>query len=240
MWKEATRLALFEWKIEWFKRIFLQCLLTYGLLMFSFGMMDGVLEGGGIGLDYFYLAMFGLIYGWLVPRSFQYQKISAETYASPIFFMLHKLPIANNVLVRSRFIIFYLNAIPVLILLFIGFTFIPEFQQVLSTSGVRAFTAIWMSYGLSVGALFPASDLGDRHVTNTKLVAITIGLIITITLAILPSYIFYDDGVMNLSIDLANRWPLISIVIATFIAIISNKLWINYAMSKMKQVDFDI
>ncbi|MDQ0158241.1 hypothetical protein [Alkalibacillus salilacus] len=240
MWKEATRLALFEWKIEWFKRLFLQCLLTYGLLMFSFGMMEGVLDGGGIGLDYFYLAMFGLIYGWLVPRSFQYQKISAETYASPIFFMLHKLPIANHVLVRSRFIIFYLNAIPVLTLLFIGFTFIPELQQVLSTNGFVAFAAIWMSFGLSVGALFPASDLGDRGITNMKLVAITIGLIIAITLAILPSYIFYDDGIMNLSIEIANRWPFISIAIAVFTAIIANKLWINYAMSKMKQVDFDI
>ncbi|WP_054752772.1 hypothetical protein [Piscibacillus salipiscarius] len=115
MWKEAINLALFEWKIDWFNRILHQILLLAALLVFSYATYESIIDDGGWGLDVIYFAFFVWGFGWLTPKDFQYQKVSSHTYASPVFFMLHKLPIQNSTLIKSRFIIFYINALPILV-----------------------------------------------------------------------------------------------------------------------------
>ncbi|MGP4071170.1 hypothetical protein ACTWQB_01285 [Piscibacillus sp. B03] len=240
MWKEAVKLALFEWKVEWFKRVFNQFMMLVALLVLTYATIGSVLADGGLGLDYIYFSVFAFGYAWLVPKEFQYQKVSSQTYASPVFFMLHKLPIQHNTLIKSRFILFYLNAIPVLLLFFIGFYFSPEISDTFTTQGYIAFSLLWFSIGLSFGSIYPASDVGDRNVTNTKLVWITIGLITGITLLITPTYIFYNHGLVVLTIDLANQWPLWVSVISLLIIPIANSYWVYNAKNRLKKEDFEL
>ncbi|WP_279401453.1 hypothetical protein [Piscibacillus salipiscarius] len=51
---------------------------------------------------------------------------------------------------------------------------------------------------------------------------------------------FYDDGLINLTIDIANQWPLVVSIISVLIIPVSNWAWIRYANSKLKLEDFEL
>lgn len=240
MWSEAFKLALFEWKIMWIKRIFIQLLTLLVLILFISSLIGSQIEDGGIGIDIFLITFLAFGYAWSIPKDFQYQKISEQTYASPVFFMLHQLPIKNEVLIRSRFAIFYINLIPMSVIIFTLLYFIPDFNGIFTFESYIAFALFWSSIGFSCSAIYPASDVGDRNVSTVRLIWITIFFIGALLLITIPTYIFYDNGLINLSVEIANLHPLALSIFSLILIPVSNWIWIKYAENKLLKEDFDI
>src|SRR5690625_3461584 len=118
-WKKATSLARFELSIS---AVHFLLVFIVSIIMASFigTTLEGYLENVGTIFDIFFIILFSVSPSLFKPTATQYQKVSGDLWASHIFIMQKQLPIQENVLIKSRFIIHftYSFSIFLLILLF--------------------------------------------------------------------------------------------------------------------------
>ncbi|WP_017185054.1 hypothetical protein [Alkalibacillus haloalkaliphilus] len=236
-WKEGFWLATFELKVDLWKRIANQILLVCLFSFIVISMFDGYIENNVMGFDIVFLLLFFYSASWALPKAFQYQKISQNTYASPYFTLLNSIPIQRGSVIRSRFIVSFINTVPIqIVILLLLYYFSPEIQNMLTATEYIAFSIIWLGIGLSFGSLLPASDVGD-HVTKLGFIMISItfvffGMLILFLFNVLVS------GVVYSTITLATKWPLYSVIFTIIITIVSLKSWIKYAENKVDRMDY--
>ncbi|TFB14598.1 hypothetical protein E3U55_13285 [Filobacillus milosensis] len=237
-WKTAKDLAFFEIKNSWLHRLLLLSLSGGIMLIITLGAFQHYFENSTMGIDIFFILIIFYSYAWAVPKPFQYQKISDENYASPVFIFLHQLAIKNEVLIKSRFIIFFTMILPYLII-FISLLYIsPQLRGILDVTSFISFVILWVSVGLAFGAVFPASDLGDVNVTTEKLLLYIFLLIIGVGVVFAFAYALYGNGIIHFTTYLAAQWPLLTAIGSILTAIVSVLFWWKHALKKIQVIDF--
>lgn len=236
-WKQAYWLAKFEWKasIKGFILLFLFFAVVALFFLVSF---SAYLDNDFVGFDVLFIILFALAPAWLRLKEFQIQKISGELWASPSLIMLAQLPVSNNVLTKSRFIVYFAFSFPYqLLMLIVLYAVNPEFQVMMSPISHIAFAIIWLSVGIYVGFIMPASDVGDK--VSTKIMTVfSIALIAGgIGIATLFHFIF-DYGIVYWTIILAQNWPLLSSIVSIFLAFLGFHYWQRYMKKTMDKRDY--
>lgn len=236
-WKKAFSLASFELKASW-KSIF-TFILSLVIITTLFASMFSEL---GQKLKFFhdllFLIIFTMLPSWIRTKEFQFQKIGEETWGTPYFIFLHQMAIPKEILLKSRFINYFILAIPLHVLLFVLLFIFSEARNVFSFGEYIVFSVIWICFGIYAGALFPASDTGD-NISNFKLTIYTILLILGIGgLFFFVYFIFGGHGIVYWSMEAAKQWPLIASILSILLAIAGVKYWLHYAARNMQYIDY--
>jgi len=236
-WKQAFWLMKFELKKS-FSAIVLLMLMTIFSIYFFKMFFEFYRDTGIIIYELFFLIVFGIAAIWAKPKEFQYQKINDRTWGHPYFMTLSQLPINRDILVHSRFLIYYLYSIPfhVLVLLF-GYLFTPALQEMINIPSYMVFSLIWLSYGITIGSVFPAVDAGD-YITMLRSVLTTIPLFFGIVVALILIQRWTGDGIVTWTIIAANEWPILSTLVSLLVAGGSTMYWRRNMKNRIRKVDY--
>lgn len=237
-WKEALWLARIELSASILNFLLL---FVFILFMVSFIVLQisEYLEGGFISFDLFYLLIFTVGPLWAKPKSFQLQKINDGRYASPAVGMLQQLPIEKEIIIKSRFIISFVYTIPVqLTVLLLLYVFSIPIQNMMSLGMYVAFMIVWISFGVYVGGMFPASDVGDKKRSTFYIWGSFIATMIVVIGILMGIQVTFGQGIVSFSIALAQKWPILSTCISIFLAIIGFHYWQFSMNKKMNEVDY--
>jgi len=233
-WKEAFWLAKFELKASMKNFLILMLIFIVSYLLIR-SAIPGYLEEASMGLDFFFAFTFsGFLSQLARPKDYQIQKFRSIRYASPFLTALNKLAIKKEVIVKYRFLTYFL-----LLILFNGLMLIglyPEFKQVMSLNAYIAFAIIWFCFGIYIGCVTPAFEVGSNLGWN-----IFYALIIGPVLFILYIFIFYkwfSDGFVTWTIYIANEYSIISIIISLTLSVIGWNVWMKIMLKKMNQTDY--
>src|SRR5690625_344030 len=233
-WQEAFWLAKTEWKasIKNFL-IFLVVFVISFLLIKS--TIPGYLEEASMGLDFFYTLTFsGFLSQLARPKDFQLQKYRSIRYAAPFLTALNQLPIQKGVIIKYRFLTYLF-----LLIMFNGLLLLllyPAFQQEMTLSSYLSFSLIWFCFGIYIGCVTPAFEAGSNVGWN-----IFYGLIIGPCLFFVYIFVFYkwyNDGLVSWTIEIANKYPILSITISLILSIIGWKFWMNIMLQKINRTDY--
>ncbi|GAA0465302.1 hypothetical protein [Alkalibacillus silvisoli] len=236
-WKEGLWLAQLELKVTTFKRIYSQLIMIVLFSLFLATTVDGYLENNAVLFDIFFILIFVYLGPWTVPKDFQYQKITHNRFGSPYFTLLNQLPINSGSVIKSRFIISFVNTIPSQSIILIAFYyFSPIISETLSPFEYLAFSILWIGVGLTLGSIFPASDVGD-YAGKFKVSFYGVALVIGFGL-VLFLFSTFSNGIVHATIIAVQEWPLISIILSIIIAITSIIAWMKSAMNKMNKMDY--
>ncbi len=190
--------------------------------------------------DFFFILVFGFCAVWARPKELQLQKISEGLWASPFVVMLNQLPIPKNVLINSRFIVFYIFSIPfnLFILTFI-YIFSMELRESIPAISYLIFSVIWICFGIAFGSMFPASDVGDKMPKNKwKWVAIGVLFYGGLIGSVIAVNMYSGQGIVGWSIHAAKEFPVVSILLSLMIAILSVIYYMRYMYKKIAQIDY--
>lgn len=236
-WKEALWIAKFELKESKLSFLFLLLFfpfITLGLIT----MFESYLDINFVGIDFFFILSFTFFAIWTKPKYFQVQQLSDELVASPAMLMLQQLPVRKDIIVKSRFIIYFVYSVPPQILLLIAlYFFTPSLHGMMGISSYLSFAIIWLSFGVYVGGIVPASDAGDKASRLKGAVygvLMLIGLIAFFTLFIL----FSKHGIVHWTVIFAQKWPLLSSSLSIIIAFIGLNYWQKYMRKMMEKLDY--
>src|SRR5690625_652314 len=201
-WKEAYWLAKFELKES--KLSFLFLLLFYLLIILGLiSNFESYLDANFVGLDFFFVLLFTYAGIWTKPKHFQVQQMNDELVASPTILMLQQLPITKDLIVKSKFIIYFVYSVPPQILLLISlYIFTPSLHGMIEISSYLVFAIIWLSFGAYIGGVIPASDAGDKA---SKLKVAVYGVLLLIALIVFFTIfrLFSDHCIVHWTIFLA-------------------------------------
>ncbi|MFK4996671.1 hypothetical protein ACI2OX_01450 [Bacillus sp. N9] len=125
-WKQALWLVKFECKA--YKKSMFSILLIYvaSLLVLVYSLESDIEPLD----DLFFVSIFWFMFYFTRPKEMQLQKMSGEFWGVPYFVVLKQLPIPKDVLIKSRFLQYYITSVPahlfILILLFISSTMLRD------------------------------------------------------------------------------------------------------------------
>ncbi|MGY0693389.1 hypothetical protein ACW2QC_11435 [Virgibacillus sp. FSP13] len=238
-WKQAYQLATFELKAS--KRVFLYLALFFVLvLVFLVSELSTYMEQNSAGLDLAFILIFsGIIMIWLKPKNFQLSKVNEDVTASPLLVMLNQLPITKDVIIKSRFIVYFFYSFPFQFLLLIGiYPLSPAIQDGLSIGSYIAFSIIWLSFCFYAGYIFSAADAGTKSM-NTVL-SFIYGFIFAIGAMFIFAIIQIATGhsIVYWTIIFAQTWPLLSSFLSIILAFIGFTYWQHYTRKTMDKLDY--
>ncbi|MEK4174782.1 hypothetical protein NST97_02050 [Aeribacillus sp. FSL K6-1305] len=236
-WKEAFWLAKFELKKLKLGFVLL-ALMAIMFSMFFATVIPKNMERSTVMLDIFFFIVFGFGTAWIKPKEFNHQKIGGDFWASPFFITLRQLPIQKDVLIKSRFIIFFAFAVPYYLgVSILTYAFSPDLRAALDLKEYFAFIMIWIGIGIHLGASFPASDVGYRLSTvrfALYIFALFFGFMFIFTIF----NILYGNGFVPLTMLIAEKWPLVSIIASVFFAAIGVLYSQKYMSKKIEKMDY--
>lgn len=236
-WQQAFWLAKFELKNS--KLSFLYLLLFYPLITLGFiSNFSSYLDVNFVGIDIIFILCFTFAAIWARPKYFQIQQMSDGIVASPAIFMLQQLPITKDLIVKSRFIIYYVYSFPPQVLLLISlYLFVPSLQEMMGLTSYLAFAIIWLSFSVYIGGMIPASDAGDKA---SKLKVAVYGVLMLIALIVFFTIftVFSEHGIVHWTIIIAQKWPLLSAVLSVILALFSFGSWQKYMKKLMGKLDY--
>ncbi len=236
-WQQAFWLSKFE-LLHSKKSIFTLLFLLVPYSFFLTVSIPSYLEEHFMLYDIFFLLIFGVAAIWAKPKEYQYQKIADDMWAQPFTVFLNQLPIPREIVVRSRFLIYFIYSLPFhLAVLVIMYSFGPELRQTLPPLEFIAFSLIWLSFGICYGSVYPASDSGDK-VTNVKMAFYAFVLLGSFTLLLFAVPYLSSHGLVGLTIMVASKWPIISSVISIIAAGVSVTFWMKYMKNHMNKLDY--
>ncbi|MED1864455.1 hypothetical protein P4V41_13395 [Fictibacillus nanhaiensis] len=236
-WKQAFSLSKFE-LTQSKKSIFTLLFLLVPYSYFLTAAISSYLEGHFMLYDIFFLLTFGVAAIWAKPKKHQYQKLSDNMWAQPFTVFLNQLPIPKDIVVRSRFLIYFIYSVPFhLTVLIIMYSFAPELRQTLPPLEFIAFSLIWLSFGICYGSVYPASDSGDK-VTNVKMAFYAFVLLGSFTLLLFAVPYLSSHGLVGLTILVASKWPIVTSVVSIIAACASVAFWMRYMKNHMNKLDY--
>lgn len=239
-WKQAFVLAKFE--IRESKQIFIYLFLYYCLfisLFVSVSYLVGEFYFGG--LDIFYLLLFTFVPFWIKPKEFQYQRTNSGMWASPSVIMLTQLPINREIIIKSRFIQYFIYSFPFQLFLLVSlYLLTPNMQTNMSPISYISFSVIWLSFGVYAGLSIVTTDAGDKYGKgNRKLyMAFGFGILLAVILLILCFGLIFNYGIVHWTIIFAQKWPLISSAISILLVFLGFKHAQNHMKKTMEKVDY--
>src|SRR5699024_1887767 len=100
---------------------------------------------------------------WTKPERCQVQQINDGLVTSPSMFMLQQLPISKELIIKGRYIIYFVYSFPFHLLLLISlYGLTPSLQEMIGIGSYISFCMIWVSFSIYIGGIIPVSDAGDR------------------------------------------------------------------------------
>lgn len=236
-WKQALWLAKFELrksKMAIFSFLFIVGAAS-GFFVTTFA---EYLDIGFVAFDIFFLIAFSVAPVWMKPKEFQFQKMGEEAWGSPLFNMLSQLPIKKEVLVNSRFVIYFTYAIPYHILLLIAtYLLSDDIRTIMSIPAYIAFSIIWICFGIYIGGVFPASDAGD-HISLSKSIIYSLILFIVGALGLAAFHFLYGGGIVAWTVMLANEWPIVAAAVSIIASVLSLRSYKQYMYKQMAKLDY--
>lgn len=239
-WKQAFVLAKFE--IRESKQIFIYLFLYYCLFISLFVMISylvGDFYFGG--LDIFYLLLFTFVPFWIRPKEFQYQKTHGDIWASPAVITLNQLPIKRDIIIKSRFILYFIYSFPFQLFLLVSlYLLTPNMQTNMSPISYISFSIIWLSFGVYAGLSIVTTDAGDQYGKGKRKLYLTLsfGILIAIILLILCFGLIFSYGIVHWTIIFAQKWPFISAAISTLLAFLGFKHAQQHMKKTMEKIDY--
>lgn len=235
--RKAFWLAKLEWDVS--KTYYLLLLLIVGVYTFFFYLtMPPYLEENIFLLDAFLIIYLGTLSFSIKPKNFQYQKLDDGLYASPYFAMLTQLPIKRNALVLSRFILPYLSIFIGITIVLVGtYIFSEEFRSAIEPLSMIALIIIWLCISFSIGGIFPASDPGDQIKRFTFFWSYMIVIMFFVGMYLIFQ-VWLDTGFFKWTIQMANEFPILSIIVSILIACIIIWYWFSHAMKQIQKNDY--
>lgn len=236
-WKQAAALAKLELKYS--KKAVLSLsaiLIVYGFLLIYAS--PQLVET--VAYDVLFLIFLGFAAGWGRTKEFNVSKMRDGSYGSPYFLFLHQLPIRNDILIKNRFMIYYIFSIPVHVLFFISlYLFSGEIRSILTFPEYVAFAVIWLAIGICNGTSFPIVDIGEvkkMSVVKRSLYGIIMIGVVGVGLVLLQKYTGY--GIVYGSMIIAGKWPLIAGTLSVVTAIICINLALRHANKNIMKIDY--
>lgn len=236
-WKEAFWLAKFELKKLKLGFVLL-ALMAIMFSMFFATVIPKNMERSTVMLDIFFFIVFGFGTAWIKPKEFNHQKIGGDFWASPFFITLRQLPIQKDVLIKSRFIIFFAFAVPYYLgISILTYAFSPDLRAALDLKEYFAFIMIWIGIGIHLGASFPASDVGYR-LSTVNFVLYIFALFFGFMFIFTIFNVLYGNGFVPLTMLMAEKWPLVSIIASVLFAAIGVLYSQKYMSKKIEKMDY--
>jgi hypothetical protein len=241
MQKDDIRLALQlikpELKISWFS--FIGLFLYFSLFSILFYTGFSSQEARFVGLDLFFIMLF--VFGpiWFKAKGLQFQKISSSTWASPTVVLALNLPIQKQVIVLKSIILYLLCSFPFQLYMFIMlFLISPDIRGMLALDAYISFAIIWLSFGIYAGLSVLIIDIGSNTNVSKLTVFLSILLFLGVIFIIFFFPFFLTYGVVEWTIIIANKWPLLSAIISIILAVAGFHYWKNKMLKQFKQVDY--
>lgn len=238
-WKQAFTIAKPELKASGLSLLFA---LAY-ILFFTFVLarsLESYMDNGFAGFDLFFILIFTFAPVWTKPKDFQLQKIYGDMVASPVLVMQNQLPITNEVLVKSRFIIHFFYSFPFQLMAIIGLYTLSPLPEILSIGGMIAFAVMWVAFGVYAGYAIPYSDAGEKAPVSGNVLTIVLILVFFIALLFLFSFahLLFGNGIIYWSIVLAQKWPLLTSIFSIALAIAGYQHWRFYMKKRLRNIDY--
>ncbi|MCA1040365.1 hypothetical protein LCM00_12700 [Bacillus infantis] len=234
-WKEAMWLVKFEMGKS--ARGFIQLIfntvlfLVVSILAFSLDLSKTAI------VDFMFVVLFGFSAAWSRTKDFQTQRVQADVWASPYFMTLSQLPIGKGILVKSRFLTYFLTVIPAqLIFMILLYSFSPSLNSELGMGGFTAFSLMWLAFSIFFGLSFPAMEAGDI-IKRTNLVIYSI-MLYGGGLAAVILFNTYSSGLVGWTIMAAGKWPLLTSLLAIAAAAACTLFYKKYMLKKMAAIDY--
>ncbi|MFD1361392.1 hypothetical protein [Lentibacillus salinarum] len=236
-WKEAYRLAMFEIKKS--KWSFPISFVVFVLIGLSIGSLLGdYLDNSYVGPDFIFVLLFTFMPAWAKPKDFQIKQLNGGMWVPPPVIMLKQLPVKENVLIKSRFIIYYIFSLPIqVVFLLILYASSPGLRDVLPPGSYVAFSIIWLAFSFYIGGILPASDAGT--ITNTGMVTlygimILLGFITVLTFI----HMITGQGIVYWTVIVAEKWSIVSSVISIILAFFGATYWRHNMRQTIRKMDY--
>lgn len=236
-WKQAFWLAKFELIESTLSFLFL--LLFYPFIILGIiSSFHSYLDVNFVGIDVFFILIFTFFPLWTKPKRFQVQQINDGLVASPSMFMLQQLPISKELIIKSRFIIYFVYSFPFHLLLLISlYVLTPSLQEMIGIGSYISFCMIWVSFSIYIGGIIPTSDAGDRASPRRVVVYGVLMLIGTIAFFTI-FHIVSDYGIVHWTLIIAKKWSLLSGALSIILAFVGLKYWQSYMKKLMTRLDY--
>ncbi|MFD2045301.1 hypothetical protein ACFSTA_16575 [Ornithinibacillus salinisoli] len=238
-WKQAKSIAFLEWKMSFWKSIF-SLLIVFtvytSLILFTYSMSDRAV---GIA-DVLFILLFTFVPTWCKPKEFQYQQINGNLWASPSIVMIQNLPITKDVIIKSRLILYFFHSFPIqLLTLVLIYILSEEIQLAVSPVSYFVFIIIWLSFGIYVGYGVVTTDTGTKA-SHTGKLTVFLGFFVLIALLLLVASfpIFFQHGIVEWSMIIAQRYPFLSTTISIVFVCLGIQYWKAIMKKTMNQVDY--
>ncbi|MFD2045302.1 hypothetical protein ACFSTA_16580 [Ornithinibacillus salinisoli] len=236
-WKQAYSLAKFELKA--FERISIISILIY-LLVMQFvvvKLLEWHLDSSQVRSEAIFLLIFLAAITFLKPKELQSQPINSNIMASPVLIMQKQLPINEDTMIKSRFIIHFLYTVPFQILILIGLYFLSSLHELLHVGSFIAFIIFWLSLGVLFGNVLIKVEIRRKYSYIRDLLRGII-LYFIATTAIIFIRNEFNYGLIDGSIYLTQRWPWLTTLVSVIIAFLCFNLWIRNMKKSLEKTDY--
>lgn len=210
---------------------------TLYTVLFIFGI--DAQEDRFVGLDIFFIMLF--VFGpiWFRPKGLQIQRPSGDTWASPSTIMNLHLPIERKLIVLKSILFYFIGSFPFQLYMFvILYISSPDIRNGLELSTYIAFTIIWLSFGIYFGFSSLPIEVGYKMKNNMVTTVLSLLLLGAIILIIIVFPFFFTYGIVEWTLIIAGKWPIISAVVSIFGAVVGYYYWKNKMLKLIKQADF--
>lgn len=237
-WKQAWKLAKYEVKAHGILFYFLFVLSFMLLAIFASEVVGNYLEKGVFLVDIGMLLVPISVIMWMKAKPFQYQLLKNNFWGTPYFIMLYSLAIPKNVLIKSRFINYFIWSLPFHLLFFLfTYLFSVDIREFFTVGEYLVFTVVWISYGFFAGSLYPASDAGD-YISNLKLIIYGILMVVGLLLVVGGIRFSTGHGLVYWTMMAAKVAPIWTSLFAIVIAFIGVKYWLSYMGRQIEKTDY--
>lgn len=238
--QQAFWLTKYEFKHSIFRYVvFLSVGITF-LLFLVIPVIPSYFLGGShsFNLDILFLLVFITIFQWARPKISQIQKVNGFFWASHFVVALNHLPFTKEVIVKYRFLSYFIISL-FISLLFLGPLYIlsPILQNLMPIENFLVFSLVWYCLAISIGSSQLVSDAGTHMLQNFAFTLFVIAPLFLIFGFIL-FYKVYPHGFVHWTMFISINYPLWTIIVSLFLAIIGSNFWIRRMHRKMSRVDY--
>lgn len=238
-WKQAAALAKYELRRSKVAVIQLAFMLITYILVVVFS-APIVVEKGFFLFDLFFLIFIGMAATWAKPKDFQINKMKNGSWGTPYFALLHQLPIPRKVLIKNRFIIYFVYSIPMHMIFLVSiYIFSDTIRTFLAFPEYIAFAIIWIMFGIYWGVSYPLVDIGEvKKMGAFKMTLYTVLFFVPIIGGGILLQQFTGYGVVYWSMMFAKNWPVVSSILSISLAIVCVLFALHHANKKIRKIDY--
>ncbi|ALX49798.1 hypothetical protein [Lentibacillus amyloliquefaciens] len=232
--KEVLRLSVFEWKqtdMRSFSNGFGTCL-AFAVIFYALAGAEAEMNIFKGFVDFGFLLTIMIWVGNVHGRGFTLTELPPTTWSTPFYTYARRLPISEHKIFMSRVMVKGIQA-PLIIV--IAISLMAIFQNVLpfsfTDSSFYSFLALWAAIAF-ISTSTALDEIGVRYQKRVQLYSqayLHIFLMLLFYVIIWIWLVPFDDTFMVFSVYLADEFPILSLVIAALIVMITciSVLWLG-------------